>query len=332
MLFKRFLAIATLSTLLLTSLVACSKKGNDASENTPAPTVSVSRNETENTTPTPEVIPIGGSFTRENAYLFFGIIEGSWKVSGYLFPEGTDTEPLTISGATQFEGTATLSYTDDNNQLTFIFDTDSVTVKVDKGTDYAEFAGDFSRVEIQNSTPVAPSPEQGSVTELMGRIALTHYMLNIENLFTTIDTTALIYDSDYMEDFLLAYVDLFLVDKAELLPEVSDKYLCYTFTEEALNDLFGTVSGGIFTAGQLTITDSGIVSKDGNYYIPCQGKLSGGLTVSSNSTEEHLSLGGIVVKSNGTRYDLIMTLITEENSAAGSAGVQLSKVTYASAD
>lgn len=327
MLFKRFLTIATLSAFLLTSLAACSK-GSETQDETPTPTFAVSDDESENVTPVPEVITIGGAFARDNAYLSFGIIESSWKVSGYYIPEEEGAEPLVLSGLADFEGKAELSYTDDNNKLTFTFDTDSVTVTVNKGTDYAAFAGTYARTETENPDSVVLSPEQGSEAELLGRIALTLYMLDATGSTESIDVAALKFDSDYMEAFLLAYADLFLVDKAQPLPEVSDKYLCYTFTEEALDDLFRTVSAGSFTTEQFKITNSGIVSKDGIYYVPCLGKISGGLTVSSESADEGITLGGVVSKPDGTRYDLTMTLSIKENSAAGSLGAQLLSVNY----
>ncbi len=328
MLFKRFLTIATLSVLLLTSFAACSKKENNEQENESTPTIAISGDETPTTTPVPDVITIGGAFARENAYLSFGIVESSWTVSGYFFPEEEGAEPLVLSGTAEFEGKAELSYTDDNNSLTFVFAADSVTATVNKGTDYAAFAGTYARIET-DSSEIILTPEKDSEAEILGRIALTHYMVNAENTEGSVDITALKFDSKYMEAFLLAYADLFLVDKADFLPEVSDKYLCYTYTKDALDDLLLTVTAGAFDTAQLNITDSGIVSKDGNYYIPCQGKIAGGLTVSSenqNAASGSISLGGVVAKPDGTRYDLTLTLSTKENSAAGSIGVQITSV------
>lgn len=331
MLFKRFLTIATVSVLLLTSFAACSKKENKEEENVPTLTSAASENNTPTTTPVPEVITMGGAFARENAYLSFGIVESSWKVSGYYFPEEEGAEPLVLSGLADFEGKAELSYTDDNNSLTFIFDVDSVKVTVDKGTDYAVFAGTYDRIEDESSTTIILTPEQDSEAEILGRIALTHYMVNAENTEGVVDIATLKFDSAYMEKFLLAYADLFLVDKADFLPEVSDKYLCYTYTKDALDDLLLTVTSGAFDTAQLNITDSGIVSKDGNYYIPCQGKIAGGLTVSSenqNAASGSISLGGVVAKPDGTRYDLTLTISTKENSSAGSVGIQITSVDY----
>ena len=328
MLFKRFLTIATVSVLLLTSFAACSKKDNNEQE--AGVTSAVSGDESENVTQVPEVITIGGAFARENAYLSFGIVESSWTVSGYFFPEEEGAEPLVLSGTAEFEGKAELSYTDDNNSLTFVFAADSVTATVNKGTDYTVFAGTYARIETE-STEITLTPEQDSDAEILGRVALTHFMVEAEAAEGTVDVSSLKYSSDYMEDFLLAYADLFLVDKSEYLPEVSDKYLCYTFTKDALDELFRTITAGTFDTAQFNITDSGIVLKDGNYYVPCQGQIAGGLTVADENQDPasgSFSLGGVVAKPDGTRYDLTMTISTKENSASGSIGIQITSVDY----
>ncbi len=340
---KRFLTVTTLAALLLTSFAACSKKENTDTDITSTPTAAVSEDNTGDNTdkdtpsdvvtqPPTETIMLGGYFTRKNSSLSFGISEGSWKVSGYLFSETAGEAPLILSGPVALTEGTSFVYSDDSNELTFVFAADSLNVNVNKGTDYADFAGAYDRMDTTVPENEIITPENGSALELLGRIALTHYMINAEGAADcSIDVTALEFNSDYMENFLLAYTDLFLVDKADFLPEVSDKYLCYTFTKEGLDDLFSAVTAGAFTTAQFNITDSGIVSKDGNYYIPCQGVISGGLTSSSETQEpvsDALALGGVVGKSDGTRYDLIMTLSTKANSASGSAGVQITSVNY----
>lgn len=327
---KRFLTVATIAALLLTSFAACSKKDNNEQGNDATVTSSVSGDSSENVTPVPDVVTIGGAFARENAYLSFGIVESSWTVSGYYFPEEEGAEPLVLSGTAEFEGKAELSYTDDNNSLTFVFAADSVTATVNKGTDYSAFAGTYARIETDTSEIIL-TPEKDSEAEILGRIALTHFMVDANTAEGTVDISSLKFTSDYMEDFLLAYADLFLVDKSDFIPEVSEKYLCYAFTKESLDELLRTVTAGTFDTAQFTVTDSGIVAKDDYYYIPCQGNIAGGLTVADenqNPASGSFSLGGVVAKPDGTRYDLTMTISTKENSAAGAVGMQITSVNY----
>lgn len=335
---KRILALVTVSVLLVTAFAACKKEDKkDIPEATP--TMSITPDVSGNKAPSeidsqkaPQTILFGGYFSRENATLTIGIVNDSWNVSGFLFSKEQNATPLVVSGPLKFVEKTDFVYEDENNKLTFTFAVDSVKITVNKGTDYSAFAGSYKREEQEDSSDQVLSPENGSALELLGRIALTHYMINTDGASeSSIDTTALSFDKEYMTDFLLAYTDLFLTPEAEVVSDISDKYLCYTFSKESLNDLFLTVSAGTFDISMFDVTDTDIISKEDNYYILCKGTYAGGLTIPFEDQDlisEALSFEGIVSKPDGTFYDIKMTLSTKANNTSGSIGTQITSAKY----
>ena len=118
---------------------------------------------------------------------------------------------------------AELIYSDDANELSFVFTNGSMTVKANKGSDYSAFEGFYERKEQAISTEEAIAPKDGSALELLGRTALTYYMLEADGLLDCMIQPSLIeYNNKFMVDFLLAYTDLFLVSKAELSETIYD--------------------------------------------------------------------------------------------------------------
>lgn len=338
---KRILALATVSVLLVTAFAACKKEDkNDIPEATPTAAVTDnSGNSTENVTQTPEesetiieTITFGGDFARDNGILSFYIADGSWKVTGYHLSNDLTNTTVVINGTTTLgtDGPVFL-YSDEENEVSFTFAAKSLTVDVTKGTSYKAFEGTFQRVtEI---TPVEIiSPERGSSLELLGRIALTHYMGKAEGLpECMINLSETTFDNAYMTDFLAAYANLFLSTEATLVPEVSETSLVCGISKDALNDLFLTASAGAFDVSAFDGSAKNIVAKDDMYYIPCDGSFAGGLTVEKVNPElvsDALVINGIVAKNDGTRYDITMTLATSADTAAGTAGVRTNTVTY----
>ncbi len=339
---KRYLTLAAISVLCLASLAACNKE-KENKETDPTPTVAVSDDTTndtqdedlsiEDTDTTMETIAFGGNFSREDANLSFYIAEGGWNVTGYHFANGPENAPVILSGTTTLatEGPVFL-YSDAENELSFTFASDSLTVAVTKGTAYKGFEGTYPREVQMPQQPVIITPERGSSLELLGRISLTHYMLLADGLpECMINLAENTFDQAYAIKFLPAYADLFLSSEATLVPEVSEQYLVYTMSKDALNDLFLTASAGTFDVSKFDGSAANIVVKEDMYYIPCLGSFAGGLTASSTEQElvsEAINLGGVVAKSDGTRYDLSMSVSTSENSAAGKLGIQVDKVIY----
>lgn len=316
--------------------MACSK---DEKNPDSTPTPSVSGEVSENNNPSSdtgrnesESIPLGGSFARDNTGLSFYIADSSWNVAGYYFPEDETTAPVILSGAVTVGDALDFLYSDENNEITFTFAAKSVTVAVTKGTSYKVFEGSYPRMNQTVQQPEILSPEKNSATELLGRIALTHYMLKVAGIpECTIDLAGTTFDQDYMEKFLLAYADLFLTSEAEFNPEISTQNLVCAVAKEDINNLLLTSTAGAFDASKLNTSAGTIVLKDNVFYIPCLGAYAGGLTIDTNSQEDSsgaLTLGGVVSKSDGTRYDIKMTLVTAKNSASGAIGIQITSVDY----
>ena len=341
---KRILALATVSVLLVTAFAACKK--DDTTPDTPdaTPTTAVSEDNTDNSTNDKdltvdkndtiiETIAFGGDFARDNGNLSFYIAEGGWRVTGYHYGEDTAAGPIVINGATTMatDGPVFL-YSDDENEVSFTFAAKSLTVAVTKGTAYKAFEGTFDRVTQTAPAPEILSPERGSSLELLGRIALTHYMTKAEGLpECMINLSEATIDNAYMTDFLAAYGNLFLSTEASVVPEVSETSLVCGISKDALNDLFLTASAGTFDVSAFDGSAKNIVAKDDMYYIPCDGSYAGGLTVEKADPElvsDALVINGVAAKNDGTRYDVAMTLTTSADSAAGTAGVRINTVIY----
>lgn len=340
---KRILAVATISVLLLTAFAACKK--DDPTPDTPdaTPTTAVSDNSgdsTETVTQAPEetetiieTIAFGGDFSRENGNLSFYIADGGWKVTGYHYGEDAAAGPIIINGATTMgtDGPVFL-YSDEENEVSFTFAAKSLTVAVTKGSAYKVFEGTYQRMEQTAPAPEILSPERGSSLELLGRIALTHYMVKAEGLpECMINLSETTFDNAYMNDFLVAYGNLFLSTEVTIVPEISETSLVCGISKDALNDLLLTVSGGSFDVASFDGSAKNIVAKDDMYYIPCDGSYAGGLTVEKTDLElvsDALLINGIAAKNDGTRYDVAMSLTTVADSSAGSAGVRTNTVIY----
>lgn len=333
---KRFSVLFTLCTFLLVSLCGCSKK-TDEPDKTPTPTVSGSENNSsddgsqDNTIQSEGAISFGGSFVRDNTYLSFGILDGSWAVTGFYSAKDSSTGTL-LNGPITFKENADFVYDDGENKLTITFATDSVSIKVDKGTEYSVFAGTFKRSEISSSDSSILSPLSGSPLEHLGRIALAHYMVVGDEVNDcSIDFNASGFSTEYMEKFLLAYADLFLTFKAEPLPDLFDRYLAYSFTEEELNELLLSATAGKFSVDKLNLSSSEIKTKDGLYYVPCHGSYAGGLIVESLSpalVSDALKIQGGVAKLGGISYDVEMTLSTKEDKKNTVTGVTIESISY----
>lgn len=333
---KRLFTIFTLSTLLLISFGGCSKKDSEEPDNTPTPVAGSESNSSGDVSQgdanqSEEAIFFGGSFAGDNTYMTFGIADGSWAVTAYYFSKGS-SPAVYWNGPITFKGDADFVYDDGKNELTITFANDSVTIKVNKGTDYSVFAGTFKRSESSSSDSTVLSPHNGSPLELLGRIALTHYMVIGDGaLECSVSLTASDFNAEYMESFILAYADLFLVSEAAVLPEISERYLCYAFTEDALNELLFNASAGKFSVDKLNLSNGEIKTKDGLYYVPCRGSYAGGLVVESLTpalVSDALKIQGGVAKLGGISYDVEMTLSTKEDKENAVTGVTIDSISY----
>ncbi|MDD5901636.1 MAG: hypothetical protein PUC73_12170 [Lachnospiraceae bacterium] len=339
---KRFLAITTISVLLLSSFTACSKSKDEKDttpDATPTATASVSNDssadeeltlDTENAEI--ETISLGGTFSRANGGLSFFITEKGWEVSGYHFLADVTSSagPVILSGTTTMGDGPVFLYSDEENEVSFTFSADSVTVAVTKGTAYQIFEGSFSRVAETEPQPEILSPKEGSSLELLGRVALTHYMLKAEGIpECMINLSEISFDNATMEKFLLTYTNLFLSTRASFFPEIADGIFC-TITKDELNELFLTASAGAFDASAFDGTAADIVLKENTYYVPCNGTFAGGLTVETLDqalVSDALTICGVVGKADGTRYTVEMTLSTSED-VSSATGVRIDTVTY----
>ncbi len=333
---KRVSVLFVLCTLLLVSLCGCSKKTSDEPDKTPTPAAGSENSSSgdvsqENTDQSEGAIFFGGSFAGDNTYMTFGIADGSWTVTAYYFSKGS-SPAVYWNGPITFKENADFVYDDGENELTITFANDSVTIKVNKGTDYSVFAGTFKRSESSSSDSTVLSPHSGSPLEVLGRIALTHYMVIGDGaLECSVSLTASDFNAEYMESFILAYADLFLVSEAEPMPEVSDRYLCYAFTKEALNELLLNASAGKFSVDKLDLSSGEIKEEDDLYYVPCRGSYSGGLVVESLTpalVSDALKIQGGVAKLGGVSYDVEMTLSTKEDKNNTVTGVTIDSISY----
>lgn len=339
---KRILALVTVSVLLVTAFAACKKEDKkDIPEATPTATPSASGNDSQNNSSknnNPSIgkelvnIPLGGTFLRDDASVSFYIANGTWNVAAYHFADGTTTSPTILTGTTTLGNGPEFLYADDANAVSFAFAQHSLTVTITRGTDYKDFEGTYPRITQEAPENGTVSPERGSSLELLGRIALTHYMINADGLpECMIDLAATTYDNTYMIKFLLAYTDLFLSSEADLYTEIGENFVGCSVSKETLNELFLTASAGTFDVSAFDGSAENIIAKDDMYYIPCNGAFSGGLSVESTDVElvsDALVINGSVTKADGTRYNLAMTLSTSADTASGAVGVQITSAKY----
>jgi len=334
---KRLFVLFALFTLLLTTAVACSKDNPDTPDTTP----SVSDDE-ENTITLeelnsfkndPDYIALGGFFSRDDTNLSFFISGSRLYVNGIMFPDDTKT-PLVLTGPLTFTEGTDFVYEQGDDKITFTFAPEHVDIKVDKGTTYTPFAGKFDRDSREVAETGSIVPKNGSALEYVGRIALTHYMVSAEGTPSySFNAATASFDNATMVKFISLYADIFLTNSAEPMPEVSDKYLCYKFTSEDLNNLLLAATAGKFGVANLSVDGSDIVQKDGAYCVPCPGTYAGGVASSFTDEDpetinENLVLEAGVVKMDGTRYDLEMTITSSANEALTITGVQLDAITY----
>ncbi len=332
---RRMLATTALAALLLSSLTACSKEGENGKEpsGTITPTGSAGQNNPDDPETSFDYVILGGYFVRDDANFTIYISDNGWHVNGALFQKGSSS-PLILTGPLTYTEGLDLTYSKDGEELTFTFAKNSMEIKVNKGTAYTAFAGTYTRTEQTPAESPSVSPKSGSTLELIGRIAATHYMAKAEGIpECTVDISTGAYDNAYMTKFILAYADLFLAAEAQPVPEASAEYLCYAFPEAEFNNLLLTATAGTFGADSFDPADSGIVCKNSIYYIPCRGNYAGGLATSYTNADPdvisgHLLLEAVISKKDGTRYDIEMTLSTSENAEIGTSGIQMDSVTY----
>lgn len=331
---KRFLATTAIVTLMLTAFAGCSKDKDKENENL-TPTVSTDQNgESE-----PSHIALGGYFTKENTSLVISYTTEGWKANGIRFSDEEGTEASVFSGSLTHSEGPNLVYEENGEKLTFTFSVDSMKVTADQGDTYAAFAGEYQRMDDNIvSETVSVVPASGSTLELLGRIAVAYYMMAEETTTDfTLELSSVAFDNNYMLSFLTSYAELFLIEKADAFPEISTEYLLCALTEEELNNILLTATAGDFDAADLSTEGSDIVLKDGVYYLPCHGEYAGGLAsrytdADPEELSDRLVLEAAIVKKDGTRSDITMTLSTSENTNAGTAGIQIDSVTYASAE
>ena len=208
------LATTALAALLLSSLTACSKEGENQKEPTITPTGSAGQNNPDGDLDASfDYVILGGYFIRDDANFTIYISDNGWHVNGALFQKGSSS-PLILTGPLTYTEGLDLTYSKDGEELTFTFAKNSMTIKVNKGTTYTAFEGSYTRAEQTPAESSSVSPKSGSLLELIGRIAATHYMAKAEGIpECTVDISTGSYDNAYMTKFVLTYADLFLADR-----------------------------------------------------------------------------------------------------------------------
>lgn len=332
---KRIFIITTIAALLLLSFAGCSKKNKTGNDLTPTGSVDPNNpGNDDDPNASVDFITLGGYFSRDDANLVIFISNNGWNVNGILFPKDENASPLILSGPLTYKEGLDLNYSKDGEEITFTFAKNSMTVKTTKGNTYTAFDGSYKREEEIVAADGSIPPKSGSTLELIGRIAVTHYMAQAEGIpACTIDLSSGSFDNAYMTEFTLKYADLFLASEAVPAPEISVDYLYYAFSETDLNNLFLTATAGKFGTNGFETAGSDIVYKDGTYYIPCYGNFAAGLATSYTAADpdvisDRLLLEAAVTKKGGGRYDMEMTLSTSENAGLGAAGIQINSVTY----
>lgn len=332
---KRIFALSTILVTLTFAFAACRKESRNDKQNTPpTPTgsVEISLDKLLTTTPSPDTIILGGYFDRENINISIYYTD-TWHINGIYYTDSASASKF-LSGALSHKGGAELTYIDGSNELSFVFTNGSMTIKSNKGNDYSVFEGYYERKEQAISTEEAISPKSGSTLEFIGRTALTYYLLEADGLLDCmIQPGQIEYNNNLMTNFLLIYTDLFLVSKAEFSENISDRYLCYGFSEDELGRLLSVASNGNFDLHDLNLTDSNIIYNDNTYYVPCYGNFAGG--ISSRYTSEdpdtipkQLILDGAITKKDDTMYNIVMTLTTSNDTPLEAIDVNIESIQY----
>lgn len=296
----------------MTSFAGCSKKkkGDNATPTNNPVTTDDSALENQ-----AGFISLGGYYRNDTVSMNIYLSTDGWKING-IFSKSADTPHVFLIGdLTHTEGPE-LVYSTENDEITFTFAKDSMTVKVNKGTTYSDFSGTYKRLEEKTSEMESVPPMSGSTLELLSRAALTHYVTMSDGVDTaTVTISEVPLDNASMVKFLVTYADLFLVNNADFYPEVSEKNLMATLTEEQIVSLLSTATDGAFSVDKLDVSGSDIVVKDNTYYIPCYGKYAGGIATRYTEADPaeipaQLVLDAAVNKSDGANYYLDMTLST----------------------
>lgn len=329
---KRFFTTLTVTTLLLFSLAGCSKKTPENSQDTtPTPTAAITQEAIATTTPdlegTIELISFAGYFTKEDATVSVYLNDGKWNFNAAYSSPKTG-ESVVLSGVLVYEGYTDFKYSDEENELSFVYGVDCVTIKATKGTAYTKLNGTYTlmKTDINEETV---TPEQDLAKIALGSIALTHYANLTEKVEEcTINFSDTVYSNLYMNQFVTTYTDFFLVNKADMYPDIKQGTPYYVFSKDSLNDLLLTASAGTFSIDKFSPEEFGIVYKDDMYYVPCTARLYGEVSVATpeegtTPAENQVLLNGYFSFSQDLHYDLEMTLTTSENKAAGAAGVQI---------
>lgn len=310
---KRFLALLLISTLVMTSFTACSKK--KSGDNTTNPTGRPVATNKPNSGNLSSYISLGGYYRNDNVSMNIYLTTEGWKISG-VASKGAGSPLVILAGdLTHKEGTE-LVYTKDSDEVSFVFAEKSMTVKVNKGTTYSDFAGTYARLEEETAEKESVSPKSGSTLELLGRVALAHYVTKCDGIeAATVAISEINLDSASMVKFLIAYADLFLVNDADVYPEISDKHLTVALTKDQVASILSAATDGAFSVDKLDVSGSDIVVKDDTYYLPCFGAYAGGIATRYTEADPaeipaQLVLDAGVNKIDGTNYYMDMTLST----------------------
>ena len=310
---KRFLALLLLATLVMTSFTACSKK--KSKENTGDTTGKPATTNAPNNGSLSSYISLGGYFRNDNVSMNIYLTTEGWKISG-ISSKGADSPLVILAGdLTHKEGTE-LVYSKNNDEVSFVFAEKAMTVTVNKGTTYSDFAGTYKRIAEETAEKESVSPKSGSTLELLGRVALTHYVTKCDGIeAASVIISEINLDSASMVKFLIAYADLFLVNDADIYPEISDKHLTVALTKDQVTAILSAATDGAFSVDKLDVSGSDIVIKDGTYYLPCFGAYAGGIATRYTEADPaeipaQLVLDAGVNKIDGTNYYMDMTLST----------------------
>ena len=327
---KRILALMAIFTLLIATTAGCSKKKNPDADSTPTGSVSDNANGTPSATKDPTTsIVFGGSYARNDIQLTFGIANGAWTVFGFL-PD--KEESLILSGTITPKDLPAFSFTEGDNILTFTFGQDSVKVDVNMGTKYSAFAGTYKRIADSTQGDTSVVPEKNSTLEQLGRIALAFYIVAAKGTpEANVDISATSFNTEYMQNYVLAYTDLFLTDDADFLPEIFEETLCYAYTKDEMDALLRNASFGKFTLKDFKPDDNAIRQQDGKYYVPCNGTYAGGLTVADKNVTAvagTLTVSGKVAETSGSLYNVEMTLTTVESTDKNTADILIQSIMF----
>ncbi len=334
---KRLFATLTVTTLLLFSLAGCSKKApenNPDTTPTPSPAVTETAQLTpsaeENNTDIQEFVSFGGNFINENASLSAYIGASGWELVGVCTSDEQSTVVLT--GLLTYTEDSSFVYSDNDNEVILTYHASSLDVKVTKGTAYKGFEGTYARIE--ETTTDTSSPEDVTSQELLGRVALTHFTLTPGTTEEySLDLSNIDFDNAYLNSFVLAYTDMYLLRGANIYTELSETTPYYALSKDSLNDLLLTATSGKVDLNNFTVTNSKIICKEDAYYIPCDGYTYGEVSFypqqpTESTSSNTLYLDAYLVVAKEKYYNLNMTLVTSENASAGSTGMQIDTASF----